>query len=104
MAVATAALAVELIPLDQIQASRNLRETLPDIPQLAESIFFGWAMVQALSSHGITELTLPVGQLAIYIVLAGLIGVLAAVRPARRAARMDVLAAISYEQVGARSR
>src|SRR5439155_3418439 len=31
-------LAVELIPLYRIQANRNLRETLPDIPHLAKSI------------------------------------------------------------------
>jgi ParB-like chromosome segregation protein Spo0J len=39
MAVANpSALAVELIPLDQIHAQRNITEALPDIPQLAESI------------------------------------------------------------------
>ena len=63
----------------------------------AVGVFFGWAMVQALSDQGITELAIPGVQLVIYVVLAGLIGVLAAMRPARRAAKLDVLSAISYE-------
>jgi len=63
----------------------------------AVGVFFGWAMVQALSSQGITSSRSRSSRPPIYIVLAGLIGVLAAVRPARRAARMDVLAAVPYE-------
>ena len=63
----------------------------------AVGIFFGWAMVHALKSQGITALTVPVGQLVIYVVIAGIFGVLAAVWPARRAARLDVLQAIATE-------
>jgi putative ABC transport system permease protein len=63
----------------------------------AVGLFFGWAMVRALGDQGISVLSVPGGQLAIYVVLAGLIGVVAAVRPARRAAKLDVLSAISYE-------
>jgi putative ABC transport system permease protein len=63
----------------------------------AVGVFFGWAMVQALSDQGITELSIPGGQLLIYVVVAGLFGVLAAMLPARRAAKLDVLAAIAYE-------
>jgi ABC-type antimicrobial peptide transport system permease subunit len=33
----------------------------------------------------------------VYVILAGLLGVAAAVLPARRAARLNVLAAIAYE-------
>jgi putative ABC transport system permease protein len=60
-------------------------------------IFFGWAMVHALKSQGITALTIPAGQLVIYILIAGLFGVIAAVWPARRAAKLDVLQAIATE-------
>jgi putative ABC transport system permease protein len=63
----------------------------------AVGVFFGWAMVRALSTKGISVLAIPGGQLVLYIVVAGVIGVLAAVRPARRAAKLDVLSAISYE-------
>lgn len=64
---------------------------------LAVGTLFGWAIVASLSSQGFTELAIPVGQLMFYVVLAAVAGVLAAVTPARRAARLDVLAAISYE-------
>ena len=44
-----------------------------------------------------TEFVVPVGQLVVYLMLAGLAGVLAAIWPARRAAKLNVLEAISYE-------
>jgi putative ABC transport system permease protein len=43
------------------------------------------------------RLAVPVGQLVVLIVLAGIAGVLAAVWPARRAAKLDVLDALAYE-------
>ena len=43
------------------------------------------------------ELAIPVGGLATLLVLAGLAGMAAAVLPARRAARLDVLQALAYE-------
>jgi putative ABC transport system permease protein len=64
---------------------------------LAIGVFFGWSLQQALVGEGVTELRIPVGQLAIYLVVAGLAGVLAAIWPARRAAKLSVLEAISYE-------
>jgi putative ABC transport system permease protein len=63
----------------------------------AVGIFFGWAMVQALEDQGIRVLSVPAGRLVVYIVLAGLIGVAAAVFPAWRATRLDVLKAIVTE-------
>ena len=60
-------------------------------------VAFGWSLQQALASQGVTELRIPGGQLVLYLVLAGLAGVLAAILPARRAARLNVLRAISYE-------
>ena len=59
--------------------------------------FFGWALVEALESEGITEFTIPGGELLLYLVLAGIAGVLAAIPPARRAARLNVLEAIATE-------
>jgi putative ABC transport system permease protein len=60
-------------------------------------IVFAWALQQSLSDLGITELSIPVGQLVIYVIVAALIGVLAAILPAWRAAKLNVLDAISYE-------
>ena len=42
-------------------------------------------------------LSYPVGQLVFILVLAALAGVLAAIAPARRASRLDVLEALAYE-------
>jgi len=64
---------------------------------IALGIFFGWALVQALKDQGITVFAIPVGQLLVYLVLAGLAGILAAVWPARRAAKLDVLRAVTVE-------
>lgn len=60
-------------------------------------IAFGWALQQALASEGFSELGIPGGQIAIYVVLAALLGVLFAIFPSRRAAKLNVLEAISYE-------
>jgi putative ABC transport system permease protein len=64
---------------------------------LAVGVFFGWTIVRALSSQGITEFALPVGQLVGFVLAAGLAGILAAVLPGRRAARIDMLRAITTE-------
>jgi putative ABC transport system permease protein len=55
---------------------------------------FGWAVVRALESEGITNLVVPTTTLATVAVLAAAAGVAAAVVPARRAARLDVLDAL----------
>jgi putative ABC transport system permease protein len=57
----------------------------------------GSAVVAALDGEGITELVLPWTRMGTYLVLAGLVGVIAAVLPAIRAARLNVLAAIAHE-------
>jgi putative ABC transport system permease protein len=64
---------------------------------LATGIVFGAILVRALSDEGIETLAIPGGQLLIFLISAGFAGVLAAIGPARRAARMDVLGAIAYE-------
>jgi putative ABC transport system permease protein len=62
---------------------------------LVIGLFFSWAMVKALPDQA--TLTVPVGQLALGTLVAALAGVIAAILPARRAARLDVLAAISTD-------
>ena len=64
---------------------------------LVIGVFFGWALVKALSGEGIHKLDIPFGQLVTIVLLAGLAGVVAAIVPARRAARLDVLRAIVTE-------
>jgi putative ABC transport system permease protein len=57
----------------------------------------GTAVTRALKSDGITELVLPWGRMGTYLVLAALVGVIAAVLPAIRAARLNVLGAIAHD-------
>ena len=59
-------------------------------------ILFGWAVCKGLESEGLV-FVFPTVQIAIFLVLSIVAGVLAAILPARRAAKLDVLAALSYE-------
>ena len=60
-------------------------------------IGFGVALMHALRDEGLEVIDVPVGQLAMFLVVSLVVGVLAAVLPARRAARLDVLAAIGTD-------
>jgi len=64
---------------------------------LVVGIFFGWTLVRALRSQGITEFSLPVGTLILFVAAAAIAGTLAAIFPGRRAARLDILRAITTE-------
>jgi putative ABC transport system permease protein len=63
---------------------------------LVIGIVFGRAIVEALADEGI-DFTLPVAQLVVFLILAGLAGLLAGVPPARRASHLDVLDAIQRQ-------
>ncbi len=63
----------------------------------AVGLFFGVIVVAALGSFGITELSIPFGQIVFLVVFAAVVGVIAAIFPARRAARLNILEAIAYE-------
>ena len=52
-------------------------------------------MVKALADEGIDKFSVAPAQLLFIVILAALFGVLAAAWPARRAAKLDVLASIS---------
>ena len=55
---------------------------------------FGWIMVKALEGEGLNTFAIPTTQLAVVVAIAAVAGVVAAVLPARRAAKLDVLEAI----------
>ncbi|HZF89433.1 ABC transporter permease [Streptomyces sp.] len=58
-------------------------------------VFFGWAAGELMASRMATyELVLPWTRMAVFLLLAAAVGVLAALWPARRAARLNMLAAI----------
>jgi putative ABC transport system permease protein len=90
------------------QTRRQLRRTIRiesvivslfgTIDGLALGTFLGWGLAQAAhKAQGIATFTVPVPQLIIIIVVGAVAGILAALRPARRAARLDVLEAIRHE-------
>ncbi|MGW3124260.1 ABC transporter permease [Streptomyces sp. NPDC001107] len=61
-------------------------------------VFFGWAAGELLGTKMATyELVLPWTRMAVFLLLAATVGVLAALWPARRAARLNMLTAIKSE-------
>ena len=58
-------------------------------------IIIGYAAVTAIPDSFISEVSIPWGTAVIFTILGGVLGMFAAVLPARRAARMNVLDAIS---------
>jgi putative ABC transport system permease protein len=91
------------VGMSRVQMKRMIRvesviiAVLGAVLGVAIGIAFGIAMQRALVGVGVTELAIPVGQLLIYVLVAAVAGVVAAILPARRAAKLDVLQAISYE-------
>lgn len=63
---------------------------------LVLGVIFAAVISQPLEDEGFT-LAYPIGSLLVLLVLAGLLGVLAAIPPARRASRLDVLESLQYE-------
>ncbi len=57
----------------------------------------GALIVTALEDEGFSELAFPWARLALFLVLAVIVGLLAAIIPAFRASRVNVLRAIAYE-------
>ncbi|WP_338897857.1 FtsX-like permease family protein [Streptomyces sp. TG1A-60] len=61
-------------------------------------VFFGWAVGELLATRMPTyELVLPWARLAVFLLLAATVGILAALWPARRAAKLNMLTAIKSE-------
>jgi putative ABC transport system permease protein len=57
----------------------------------------GIALAASLRNNGVASLSVPVASLIAFLILSALLGLGAATWPARRAARLDVLAAIAVE-------
>ena len=60
-------------------------------------IFFAWSLIQALADEGFNVFAVSWEQTLMWIGISILAGVLAAILPAIRAARQNILEAISYE-------
>jgi putative ABC transport system permease protein len=62
---------------------------------LAIGVAFGVALVRALRDQGFTVIAVPVGRLLLALVVAFLLGIVAAIGAARRASKLDILRAIA---------
>jgi putative ABC transport system permease protein len=61
-------------------------------------VFFGWAAGELIASRMPTyELVIPWARMAVFLLLAATVGILAALWPARRAAKLNMLTAIKSE-------
>jgi len=60
-------------------------------------LFFGVIVTAALSSQGIDVLSIPSIQILGLVIFGAIAGLLAAILPARRAAKLNILEAIAYE-------
>jgi putative ABC transport system permease protein len=64
---------------------------------LVIGVLFGWALVSSLGSQGINTFSVPVGTMVAIVLVAAIAGILAALVPARRAAKLNIIRAISAE-------
>jgi putative ABC transport system permease protein len=64
---------------------------------LALGLVCSWAIVKAMSAFGLSRFEVPYGSLVFIVAVGGLLGVVASLLPARRAARLDILDAIAHD-------
>jgi putative ABC transport system permease protein len=64
---------------------------------VALGTFLAWALVRSSSGSALTVFSIPPVQLAIFVVVGAAAGVVAAIRPARRAARLDIVTAVGAD-------
>jgi putative ABC transport system permease protein len=64
---------------------------------LAIGLIFGWSVVRALRDEGFSDFAVAPAQLLIVVLVLVFFSIVAAIYPARRAAKLDVLRAISSE-------
>jgi putative ABC transport system permease protein len=61
-------------------------------------LFLGWGLMRALTaSEGFGKFVVPTGQLVVILALGAAVGIVAGLRPAWRASRLDVLDAVSAD-------
>jgi len=60
-------------------------------------IFFAWSLIQALADEGFSVFRVSLSQTLLWIAISIVAGVIAAILPAIKAARQNILEAISYE-------
>jgi putative ABC transport system permease protein len=90
------------VGMSRVQLRRMIRgealivATFGSLLGLGIGLVFGFLIIEAISEDGVS-FSVPLVQLVIFLILAGLAGLLAGVPPARRASRLDILRAIHSE-------
>lgn len=64
---------------------------------IALGVVLGWAVVQSLADEGLSRFDVPWVQLISLVLLSGFVGIIAAIYPAWKASRLNILEAIAYE-------
>jgi putative ABC transport system permease protein len=64
---------------------------------VAVGLVLGYVIIVALRDQGLTRYVVPVNAIVVIVVAAFVVGVLAAVLPARRATRLDILDSIAAD-------
>jgi putative ABC transport system permease protein len=64
---------------------------------VAMGVLFGLAAIAAIPETFVDIVSIPVRKLGFYLLVSGAFGMVAAIFPARRASRLNVLDAIGYE-------
>jgi putative ABC transport system permease protein len=64
---------------------------------VAVGLVLGYVVIVALRDQGLTRYVVPVNAIIVIVVAAFVVGVLAAVLPARRATRLDILDSIAAD-------
>ncbi|HUB77083.1 MAG TPA: FtsX-like permease family protein, partial [Solirubrobacteraceae bacterium] len=80
-----------------IRAEAVIIALLGAVIGIAIGTALGVALTDSLRNQGIGDIVVPIGRLIVFLIVAALLGLAAAGWPARRAARLDVLAAIASE-------
>jgi putative ABC transport system permease protein len=80
-----------------IRSESVILATFGAVIGIAIGTLMGLALVSSLRQQGITETSVPWVRLVEFLILAAVLGLVAASWPARRAARLNVLAAIAAE-------
>ena len=80
-----------------VRAEALVISTFGALEGLILGTLLGWAIVVSMGPQGVSHLVFPVSQLLIVTALAAIAGLLAAISPSRRAARLNILQAVTTE-------